>query len=119
MRDFLDRLPGEDKLPLGLGQHALPDQMPGGDAADALDVIVEPVRRHRELFRIEADQALLAEVLVDQTAQRFDGRIRRGERHRAGAGAAGGEPRHLDRDQREQAAHGQPEALAGEEAFLD
>ena len=57
-------------------------------------------------------------MLLDQAAQRLDGGVGRRERHRAGAGAAGGEPRHLDRDQRQQPAHGEPEALAREEALV-
>ena len=51
--------------------------MAGGDAGRALDVIVEPVRRDRELLGIEADQPFFAEVLLDQPAQRFDGRVGR------------------------------------------
>jgi hypothetical protein len=39
----VDRLAGEHERALGLGQHALADQVAGGHAADALDVIVQPV----------------------------------------------------------------------------
>jgi hypothetical protein len=40
------------------------------------------------------------------------------QRHHAGARAARGKPRHLDRNEREQSAHRQAKALAREEAFL-
>ena len=39
----MDRLAGEHELALGLGQHALADQVAGGDAGRAPDVIVEAV----------------------------------------------------------------------------
>ena len=41
----------------------------------AFDVIVEPVDRHAEFFGVEAEQALVAEKLVDQRAQLRDGGI--------------------------------------------
>ena len=59
-------------------------------------------------------------MLLDQLAQRVDGRAGRFERDRIrpGARAAGREPRHLDRDQCEQPAHRDPEAVARQEALL-
>src|ERR1700688_2306905 len=53
--NVVDRLRGEDELALGFGEHALADQMTGGDAGRAFDVVVEPVSRHAELFRIKAE----------------------------------------------------------------
>src|SRR5674476_468626 len=67
--DLVNRLIGEHELALGFGQHALADQVTRGHAGCALDVIVEPVRRHRQLLGIEADQALLAEMLVNELPQ--------------------------------------------------
>ena len=92
--------------------------MAGGDAGRALDVVVEPVRRHGELVGIEVEMALLAEILLDQLAQRVDRRVGRRERDAAGARAARGEPRDLDRDQRQQPAHREAEALAREKMLL-
>ena len=37
----MDRLAGEHERALGLGQHALADQIAGGHSAYALDVIVQ------------------------------------------------------------------------------
>src|SRR5579862_4645961 len=62
--DVVDRLRGEDQLALGFGQHALADQMAGGDAGRAFDVVVEPVDSHAELLRIKIELALGAEILV-------------------------------------------------------
>ena len=45
------------------------------DAGRALHVIVEPVGRHREFSGIEGEQPLLAEMLLDEMAQRLHGRI--------------------------------------------
>ena len=59
-------------------------------------------------------------MLLDQLAQRVDrraGRLER-DRARAGARAARREPRHLDRDQREQPAHGDAKARARQEPLL-
>ena len=67
--DVVDRLRGEDQLALGLGEHALADQMARGDAGRAFDVVVEPVDGHAELFGIKIELALDAEILVDQGAQ--------------------------------------------------
>jgi hypothetical protein len=66
--DLVDRLVGEDELALRLGQHALADEVAGGDAGGALDVIVEAVRRHGKLAGVERELALLAEMLLDQVA---------------------------------------------------
>ena len=59
-------------------------------------------------------------MLLDQLAQCVDGRAGRLERDRihAGTRAAGREPCHLDRDQREQPAHRDSEAGAREKALL-
>src|SRR5262249_36987819 len=102
--DLVDRLAGEYELALGFGEHALADQMPGGDAGCAPDVIVETIDRHGELVGVEGELPLLVEVLFDELAQRIDGCAGRLERDRIGAaaGAAGRKPRHLDRDQRKQ-----------------
>src|SRR6266853_3674218 len=51
--DLVDRRVGEDELALRLGQHALADEVAGGDAGGALDMVVEAVGRHRELAGIE------------------------------------------------------------------
>src|SRR3954452_17622676 len=51
--DLMDRLGGEYQLTLGFGQHALADQVARRHAGRALDVVVEPVGRHRELLGIE------------------------------------------------------------------
>ena len=67
--DLLDRLGGEYQLALGFGEHALADEMTGGDAGRALDVIVEPIDRHAEFFGIEAELMLAAEKFVDQRPQ--------------------------------------------------
>ena len=115
--NFLNWLAGKDKLPFRLGQHALADQMPRRDPY-SLYVIVETIRRHRQLLGIEADQTLLAEMLIDQPMQSFDRGIRCRKRHRPGAGAARGKPRHFDRNQRQQTAHRETETFPGEEAFL-
>ena len=116
--DFVDRRVGKHELALGFSQDALANQVTGGDAGRAFDVIVEPVRRHGELVRVEAQQALLAELLFHQCAQAFHGRISRCERHASGARLACGEPHHLDRDQRQVAAHGVAIALARQESLL-
>ena len=48
-RDVLNWLGGENELALGFGQHALADEVSGGDLAGrALDVIVEPIDSHAE-----------------------------------------------------------------------
>src|SRR5579871_6123565 len=44
IRDLVDRLVGEDELAFSLSQHALPDEVAGGDPGGALDVVVEAVR---------------------------------------------------------------------------
>ena len=41
--NVLDRLRGEHELMLGLGQHALADQMAGGDAERPLDMVIEAI----------------------------------------------------------------------------
>src|SRR5262249_35690903 len=58
--DLVDRLLGEHELPLGLGEHALTDQVAGGDPGCALDMIVEAVGGHCQLLSIEYEQPLLA-----------------------------------------------------------
>src|ERR1700730_306604 len=102
--DLVDRLAGEYKLALGFGEHALPDQVAGGDAGCAPDVIVEAIDRHCELVGVEGELALLVEVLLDELAQRVDGGAGRLERDRPGAAAATGarKARHLDPDHRQQ-----------------
>ena len=116
--DFMDSLAGENKFALGLGEQPLPDQMAGGDAGCALDVIVETVGRHRKFAGIESDLAFAAEILLHQPPQRLDGGIRRRKRHAAGARAARRQSRDLNRDQRQQRAHGKPVPIAGEKPFL-
>src|SRR6516165_6133967 len=98
--DLVDRLAGEYKLALGFGEHALADQLAGGDAGYAPDVIIEAIDRHCELVGVESELALLVEVLLDELAQRVDGGAGRLERDRLGAAAraAGRKARHLDRD---------------------
>src|SRR3954447_17456953 len=90
IRDLVDRLAGKHELALRLGEDALPDQVPGGDAGRALDVVVEPIRRHRELRSIKIKKAFFAEMLLDQLAQRLDGGVRGRERHASGPRAACG-----------------------------
>ncbi len=67
--DVVDRLRGEDELALGFGEDALADQVAGGDAGRAFDVVVEAVDGHAELFGIEFELALDAKILIDQSAQ--------------------------------------------------
>ncbi len=64
--DPLERAVGEDQLPLRLREHPLPDQMAGGHAGRALDVIVQAVRRHRQHVGVKADLALPTEMLLHQ-----------------------------------------------------
>src|SRR5215475_9134068 len=64
--DLVDRLAGEHELALGFGEHALADQVAGGDAGCAPDVIVEAVDRHCELVGVEGELPLLVEVLFDE-----------------------------------------------------
>ena len=117
--NVLDRLRGEDELALGFGEQALADQMAGGDAGCAFDVIVEPVDGHAELLGIEAELMLAAEILVDQRAQLRDRRVGRLQGDAAGARAACRKPRHGDRDQRQEAAHRHAIAFARQAAFLE
>src|SRR6266478_5759496 len=74
--DFVDRLIGEEELAFRLGQNALADEVACGDAGRTLDVIVQAIRRHGELAGIEGKLALVAEVPLDQIAQRVDRRVR-------------------------------------------
>ena len=67
--NVVDRLRGENQLALGFGEDALADQVAGGDAGRAFDVVVEPVDGHAELFGVEIELALGEEILVDQGAQ--------------------------------------------------
>jgi len=62
--DLLDRLRGENQLSLGLGEQALTDQMTGGHAGRAFDVIVESTDGHAEFFCIEAELMFTAEEFV-------------------------------------------------------
>src|SRR6266567_5853675 len=64
VRNFVDRLAGEHQGALGFGQHALANEMACSHAARALDVVVEPVRRDRELFGVKADQPFFSEMLL-------------------------------------------------------
>src|SRR5262249_40653996 len=57
--DLVDRLAGEHQLALGFGEHALADQVAGGDAGCAPDVIVEAIDRHGELVGVEGELPLL------------------------------------------------------------
>src|SRR5215831_9510852 len=116
--DLVDRLIGEDQLAFRLGQHALADEVAGGDAGGTLDMIVQAIRRHGELAGVESKLALVTEVLLDQVAQRVDRRVRRHQRRRAGPGAARCEPRHRDGDEREITAHGEAVARTGEETLF-
>ena len=61
----MDRLAGEHELALRLGQHAMADQVTGGDAGRPFDVVVETVDRHGELVGIECELPLGLEVLLD------------------------------------------------------
>ncbi len=58
---------------------------PGGDAGRAFDVVVEPVDGNAKFFRIEAEQALLAKMRVDQRPQVRDRGIGRIQGDGAGA----------------------------------
>ena len=117
--NVLDRLRREDELAFGFGEQALADQMAGGDAGCAFDVIVEPVDGHAKLLGIEAELMLAAEILVDQRAQLRDRRVGRLQCDGAGARAACRKPRHGDRDQRQEAAHRHAIAFARQAAFLE
>ena len=92
--DFVDRLAGEHELTLGFGEHALADQVAGGDAGCSPDMVVEAVDRHRQPVGVEGELPLLVEIFFDELAQRLDGRAGRLERNRldAGTGTAGREP---------------------------
>ena len=94
--------------------------MAGGDPGCALDVVVEAIDRHCQLVGIEGEPPLFVEVLLDELAQRLDRRAGRLQRDRvaARAGAARRQARHLDRDQREQSAHGDTKARAREKALI-
>src|SRR5262249_60744061 len=94
--------------------------MSGGDAGCALDVIIEAINRHSELVGVEGKLPLLVEMLLDKLAQCIDGCARRLERNRLGspARAPDGQPRDLDCNEREQAAHRDTKAGAGEKPFL-
>src|SRR6266446_6032641 len=116
--DFVDRLIGEEELAFRLGQNALADEVACGDPGSTLDVIVEAIRRHGELAGVEGKLALLAEMLLDQVAQRIDRRVRRNQRRRAASGATRREPRHRNRDERQIAAHGEAVARTGEKPLL-
>ncbi len=116
--DLVDRFAGEDELALRFGEHAVADQVTGGDAGCALDVIVETVDGHGKLVGVEGKLPLLLEMLLDQFAQGLDGRAGGFEHERGGARPPGREPRHFNRDQRQQPAHGDAEAGAGKERFL-
>ena len=67
--NVVDRLRGENQLALGFGEDALADQVAGGDAGRAFDVVVEAVDGHAELFGIKIELTLGAEILVHQSAQ--------------------------------------------------
>src|SRR3954466_4873862 len=71
--DLVNRLTGEYELALGFGEHALADEVTGGDTGGAPDMIVEPIDRHRKLVGIEGELPLLLEMLLHQLAQRVDG----------------------------------------------
>ncbi len=76
-------------------------------------MVIQPVGGHRQLLGIEADEALLAEMLVDETPQLVDPRIGARERDRSTPRPAYGQAHDFDGDQREQAPHGKPVTLAG------
>src|SRR5258705_3637466 len=52
--DFVDRLAGEHELTLGFGEHALADQVAGGDAGCSPDMVVEAGDRHRPPVGVES-----------------------------------------------------------------
>jgi hypothetical protein len=119
VRDVLDRLRGEYQLALGFGEQALTDEVTGGDAGRALDVIVEPIDRHAELFGLEAELMLAAEKFVDQRPKLRDGGISRLQGDAARAGAARRKPRDTDSNERQQAAHRHPIAFARQAPLLE
>src|SRR3954466_15410399 len=61
--DLVNRLAGEHELALGFGEHALADEMTGGDAGGAPDMVVETIYRHRQLVGVEGELPLLLEML--------------------------------------------------------
>src|SRR4249920_1939277 len=73
--DLVDRLVREHELALGFSQDALTDQVPRRYAGCSFDMIVDPVRRHRQLAGVETDHAFLAEMFIDQSPQFVHARI--------------------------------------------
>ena len=110
---------GENELPFRFGEDALADEMAGGHAGRAFDVIVEPINGHAELLRVKSELVLAAKEFVDQRPQRRDGGIGRLQSHAAGACAAGGETRHSDGDQRQETAHGHTITFAAKASLLE
>ena len=68
----MDRLPREHELTLGFSEDALANEMSRRDTRCTLDVIIETIRRDRKLVGVERNQSLFAEMLFDETTQRFD-----------------------------------------------
>src|SRR5205814_10107000 len=116
----MDWLTGKHELPLGFGEHALANQVSGSNSGCTLDVIIEAIDRHGELVGVEGKLPLFVEVLIDELAQRIDGCTRRLERDRldSSARAPGREPRDLDRNQGQQAAHRDTKPSAREKRLL-
>src|SRR5262249_16242345 len=81
-------------------------------------MIVEAVRRHSKLARIEGKPALLPEMLLDKVAQRIDRRVGRHQRRRASTGPARGQAHYRDGNESEIAAHGKTITLASEETLF-
>ena len=117
--DVMDRLRRKNQLTFGLAQKLLPYQMAGGDTGGPLDVIVEAIDRHAELFGIKSQQPLVAKKLIEQTAQLRHCRVRRAQRNTAAARAACGKARHRNSDQDQNAAHRQAIAFAPEAIFVE
>ena len=59
------RLRRKNQLTFGFAQYALADEMTGGDAGCAFDVIVEAIDRHAKFFGIEPQQPFVAEEFVE------------------------------------------------------
>src|SRR3974390_2227220 len=83
LRNVMDRLRCENELMFGLAQELLTDQMTGCYAGGGVDVIVEAIDRHPELFGIKTQQPLAAKKLIKETAQLHHRGVRRMERNSA------------------------------------
>src|SRR5262249_10285936 len=112
--DFVNRLVCEDKLALGFRQDALADQVSRRDARRALDMIVEPVRRHCQFLGIEADETLLSKMFIHKPPQFINPRIGMRQRYSTAACSAYRESNDFDGNKSKQAAHRQAVAFARE-----